>query len=172
MARQTVVRVKHKAAIHDSGTKFYEVFLFENDFGGFFITRYGKIAQQETGGQESFDAATPTNAESSFESKLRQKFSTKGGYVHDIRWEKSAMGAALRCPMSDDFSRMFRADNPGEFKTLRDAVLQIFNNDAVFQQLCDALDLPGAGDIEMIPVPVFEEVPEEVRAADESWGAW
>lgn len=172
MARQNVVHVRHKAAIHDSGTKFYEIFLFENDFGGFFISRYGKIAQAETGGQESFDASDPTSSISTYDSKQRQKFSSKGGYTHDMEWEVSAMGAALRCPRHPNFARMFRADDPEAFGALREALVQIFNSTDVFQQLCNALDLPGVEDGEIVPIPVFEEVPEEVRAADETWGAW
>lgn len=172
MARQNVVHVRHKAAVHTSGTKFYEIFLFENDFGGFFISRYGKFAQAEAGGQESFDAADPSSSIAAYENKQRQKFSPKGGYTSEMEWNATSMGAALRCHLHPDFSRMFRADDPKGFNALRDALNQIFSSSDVFQQLCNALNLPGVEDGEIIPIPVFEEVPEEVRAADESWGAW
>lgn len=173
MARQTVVRVKHRAAMHDAGTKFYEVFLFENDFGGFFVSRYGKAAQQDQGGQESFEAAPPTTAEEAFNKKVRQKFSEKGGYTHEIEWHAGCSGGVIRNPLAPGFSRVFTAgDGVFNLDALRNATDEIFNSPAVFQQMCDALNLPGAEDIEMVPIVVFEEVPEEVRAADASWGAW
>jgi hypothetical protein len=31
MTRQNMVHVRHKAAVHTGGTKFYEIFRFEND---------------------------------------------------------------------------------------------------------------------------------------------
>ncbi len=48
----------------------------------------------------------------------------------------------------------------------------IFGNDDAFNQMCEALNLPGPGDLETIKVPEFEEVSAEERAADETWGAW
>lgn len=173
MARQTIVNVRHDAAIHTGGTKFYEIFLFENEYGGFFVNRYGKVSQLNNGGQESFDAANPTSAESTYESKLRQKFSPKGGYTEGVRWNLAGDPAAvIRDKSAPDFQRRFDMTSEYDSSALKAAMRSIFGNDDAFSQMCEALDLPGPGDIETIKVPEFEEVPEEVRAADESWGAW
>lgn len=173
MTRQTIVNVRHQAAVHTSGTKFYEIFLFENDFGSFFISRYGKIGQMERGGQESFDAATPSSGESSYESKLRQKFGAKGGYTEAPKWSLHGdPSAVLRDKTAPDFQRRFDMTDALDAAALKASLFAIFGTDEVLNQIKDALNLPGPGDAEMIAVPEFEEVPEEVRAADESWGAW
>lgn len=173
MTRQTIVNVRHQAAVHTSGSKFYEIFLFENDFGSFFISRYGKIGQMERGGQESFDAAAPSSGESSYESKLRQKFGAKGGYTEAPKWSLHGdPSAVLRDKTAPDFQRRFDMTDTLDAHALKASLFAIFGTDEVLNQIKDALNLPGPGDAEMIAVPEFEEVPEEVRAADESWGAW
>ena len=173
MTRQNMVNVRHKAAIHTSGTKFYEIFLFENEFGAFFINRYGKVNQLEHGGQEGFDPLTPTSGDQAYENKLRQKFSPKGGYTESPAWSLHGdPSAVLRDKTAPDFQARFDVTNALDESTLKASLFAIFGTEEVFNSLKEALNLPGAGDIEMIPVPVFEEVPEEVRAADESWGAW
>ncbi len=173
MTRQTIVNVRHQAAVHTSGTKFYEIFLFENDFGSFFASRYGKIAQMERGGQESFEASAPSSGESGYENKLRQKFTAKGGYLVAPKWSLHGNpSAVLRDNTAPDFQRRFDMTDALDASTLKAALFAIFGTDEVLNQLKEALNLPGPGDAEMIAVPEFEEVPEEVRAADQSWGAW
>ena len=173
MARQTIVNVRHDAALHTGGTKFYEIFLFENEFGGFFINRYGKISQLERGGQESFDAANPISAGSTYESKLRQKFSAKGGYTESPNWNLHGDPAAvLRDRNAPDFQRRFDMTEEYDSSALKASMRSIFGNDDAFNQMCEALNLPGPGDLETIKVPEFEEVSAEERAADETWGAW
>lgn len=173
MARQTVVNVRHDAAIHNSGTKFYEIFLFENEFGAFFINRYGKVSQLNTGGQEGFDALTPTSGDQAYESKLRQKFSQKGGYTEGVRWNLAGDPAAvLRDRTAPDFQCRFDMTEEYDSSALKASIRSIFGNDDAFNQMCEALNLPGPGDLETIKVPEFEEVSAEERAADETWGAW
>lgn len=173
MARQTIVRVKHIAATHQSGTKFYEMFLFENEFGGLFVTRYGKTAQLERGGQEAFEPGTPEDSENRWDSKRRAKFSSKGGYEHDVTWNLSGRpSAVLRDRAAPDHQTMFDMTKEYDASALKASMADIFGTDAIFDQVCDALNLPGADDIEIVPMPVFAEVSEEDRAADTSWGAW
>lgn len=169
MTRQNMVNVRHKAAVHTSGTKFYEIFLFENEFGAFFINRYGKVNQLEHGGQEWFDAFTPTSGDKVYENKLRQKFSLKGGYTEGVRWNLAGDPAVV---LRDRNERRFDMTEEYDSSALKASMRSIFGNDDAFNQMCEALNLPGPGDLETIKVPEFEEVSAEERAADETWGAW
>lgn len=172
MARQTVIHVAQQAATHNTGTKFYEIFRFYNEFGAFVVNRYGKVTNIASGGSESFDSGAPTEMEKVYEKKRRAKFGESGGYVHPITWQTAAAGALLRSPDHPNYRSSFDITNTEQAKKFESAILAIFSDKSVFQAICNALNLPGSGDGLGLDIPDFEEVPEEVRAADESWGAW
>lgn len=167
-----MIHIEHHAATHSSGTKFYETFMFHNEFGAMVVTRYGKVSTAASGGAESFNSGPPSEMRELYEKKCRAKFSEKGGYVNEIKWQSSATGAILRTPDHRLYRSSYDMKDEMQAGFFANAITSIFADKSVFKAIQEALNLPGAGDGLGIEVPEFVEVPEEIRTADASWGAW